>query len=87
MEHLESSKDAGASATTHGLNQNTVAVVVVQHQDIVVAGAGRDNKFASLVGVNLTSGGFDNQCQTVMGMMVARVAAGKVGGKSSQDPR
>jgi hypothetical protein len=37
MQFVKGSKNARAGATAHWLNQNAIAVVVVQHEDIVVA--------------------------------------------------
>jgi hypothetical protein len=41
-----------------------IAVVVVQHEDVIVPGARRNNKFASLVSVDLAGGGLDDGAET-----------------------
>ena len=40
----------------HRSCQNSITVVVVQNEDIVVASTGRRNEFTGLIGENFTSG-------------------------------
>ena len=79
----KSRKDAMAGATAHRLNQNAIAVALVEHEDTVVSGAGSDNKFAGLVGVNLAGGWRDHGSKTMMSKVivgVARVISASSGG-------
>ena len=77
MNDLESGKDARSSATAHRFDEDTVAVVIIDNHDVVTACAGRDDKFASLVGMDLARGGFEHGSVAVMGPGVACFAGRK----------
>lgn len=74
MEHLVPRKNARASATAKGFNQNAVAVVIVEYQDIVVAAGSGDYKFASLIRVDLACGRFAHRRIAMMCAFVGRIA-------------
>jgi hypothetical protein len=50
---LKRSENARTRATAHGLDKYAVAVVVIDYQHVIVAGAGGDDELAGLVGVDL----------------------------------
>ena len=52
---LVGGKYGGAGATRHGFDVDVIAVVVVEDEHVGVACAGRANKAAGLVGVDLAS--------------------------------
>ena len=57
-----------------GLNDDAVDVVIVQHQNIIVAGAGCDDESTRLICVNLATGWFDNSGETMVGAFVSIIA-------------
>ena len=56
VQDLECGKHARTSATAHRLFKYTVAVVIVDDQHVIIAGAGRNDKFSGLVRMDLPSG-------------------------------
>ena len=75
MNNLESGQDAWSGAAAHGFNKNAVTVVIVNDQDVVIAGTtGCNNKLASLIRMNLTGGWFEDSRETMMRTCVAGFA-------------
>ena len=62
-------------AGLHRFGKNGIAVIVVQDEQVVVAGAGGRHKFAGLVGEDL-SGGFHDGGIAVMGASAGWVSRG-----------
>jgi hypothetical protein len=86
VQQLERSKNTRASsATAHRRDQNAVAVVVVQHKDVVVAGTRGDNETAGLVCMDLAGGGFDDSREAMMGTLVEMVAGRELEGSFGGD--
>jgi len=55
MERFVGFENAFSSARCHGFGNDSVAVVIVEDHDVVVAVTGRNDEFSSLVGVDLSS--------------------------------
>jgi hypothetical protein len=55
---LVGSKDGGSGAAGHGLDVDIVAVIIVEYQQVGVAGTGGAEKAAHLVSVDVSSDGF-----------------------------
>lgn len=70
MQPFIASQDARAGTTSQRFDENTVAIVIKEHKDVVVAAGGRDDKFTSLVGVDLPSGGFADCSETMVCALV-----------------
>lgn len=60
VQRAKCTENARAGTTLHCLNEHTVAVVVIQHENVIVARAGGDNKLYRLICSNLAGGGFDD---------------------------
>ena len=66
MENLAAGQDARAGAIAEWFNQDTVAVVIVEDKDVIVAAVGCDNKPACLVRMDLSRGRLSDGGETVM---------------------
>jgi hypothetical protein len=60
MHDLIPYKKALAGTTLKGFHKNAVTVVVIEYKDVIVTVVGGNDKFISLVGVDLTGGGCDD---------------------------
>ena len=52
-EMLMGTKDVGARSTFDGFDEDGVGIIVVEDDDVLVAGAGQERKTTSEIGVNL----------------------------------
>ena len=77
VENFVSGQDARAGATAERLNNDAVAVVVVQHENVIVTGAGSHDESSSLVGMDLATGWFDDAGETLVSAFVSVVARGE----------
>jgi len=63
--NLIGGQDGLSTAVGQGDSQDAVAVVIIDNEDVIVAGKGLDNEFAGEVHVGLT-GGFHHRGKTQM---------------------
>lgn len=77
MKDLKGGEDAGACATAHGLHKNAIAVVVIDYQYIIVTNAGRHDKLAGLIRMDLAGGWFKHGGITLMCACIVRFTGGE----------
>ena len=77
MDGLNSSKGFWSCATSYGLHENAVAVIVVDYEHVVVPRTGCDNKLAGLVRMNLTSRRFEYGREALVSACIVEVTGGK----------
>jgi hypothetical protein len=78
MDDFERVQDASAGTISHRFHEDTVAVVIVNDKNVIVAGTGSDDESARLIGMNLTDGGFTHGSVAMVRAMIVGIAGGKL---------